>query len=35
LVALMENCQEKDGTIVIPKVLYPYMCGIKRIKPKQ
>jgi len=27
LVAIMENNQQKDGTIKVPKVLVPYMCG--------
>ena len=25
VVAILENCQQKDGTVVIPKVLVPYM----------
>ncbi len=33
LIALMENNQKEDGTIVIPKVLQPYMNCIKEIKP--
>ncbi|MGH7057032.1 MAG: serine--tRNA ligase, partial [Acetobacteraceae bacterium] len=31
LVALMENYQQADGSIVIPKVLWPYMGGLQRI----
>ena len=31
---LLENYQNKDGSITIPKVLVPYMNGIKKIKPK-
>jgi seryl-tRNA synthetase len=31
LIALMENNQNKDGSINIPKVLQPYMGGIKKI----
>ncbi|MDD4334063.1 MAG: serine--tRNA ligase [Desulfotomaculaceae bacterium] len=29
--AIMENCQEADGTITIPEVLRPYMGGLDRI----
>ena len=32
LVAIMENYQQKDGSIVIPDVLVPYMSGLKIIK---
>jgi seryl-tRNA synthetase len=32
LIAIMENYQQADGTIVIPDVLVPYMGGIKVIK---
>ena len=32
LIGVMENNQEKDGSIVIPKVLEPWMGGIKRIE---
>jgi seryl-tRNA synthetase len=35
IVAIMENNQEADGTIKIPKVLQKYMGGIKKIKPKK
>ena len=31
LLAIMENYQEKDGSITIPEVLRPYMGGIKKI----
>ncbi len=33
LIAVMENYQQKDGSIVIPDVLIPYMGGITVIKP--
>jgi seryl-tRNA synthetase len=33
LVAVMENGQEKDGSIRVPEVLRPYMGGVERIKP--
>ncbi|MEK7840233.1 MAG: serine--tRNA ligase, partial [Pseudomonadota bacterium] len=32
LVAIMENCQDKDGSIRVPKVLHPYMGGIEWIR---
>ncbi|HRT02859.1 MAG TPA: serine--tRNA ligase [Candidatus Diapherotrites archaeon] len=32
LVAILENCQTKEGTIKIPDVLVPYMYGKKEIK---
>ena len=32
LVALIENYQNEDGSIDIPKVLWPYMAGVKKIK---
>ncbi len=33
LVALLENYQEEDGSVVIPEVLKPYMGGVERIEP--
>lgn len=33
LVAVIENGQQEDGSIVIPKALHPYMGGITVIKP--
>jgi seryl-tRNA synthetase len=36
LIAIMENYQNEDGTINIPKVLVPYLPkSVKKIKPKQ
>lgn len=35
LIALMENNQEKDGSIKIPKALQPYMGGLKKISAKK
>jgi seryl-tRNA synthetase len=35
LVAILENYQNKDGSIDIPNVLQPYMMGIKKIGPKK
>ena len=32
LIAIMENCQQADGSIIIPKVLRPYMNGLELIK---
>lgn len=32
LVAVMENGQQADGSIVVPDVLRPYMGGIDRIE---
>jgi seryl-tRNA synthetase len=32
LIAIMENYQQKDGSILIPEVLISYMDGVKRIK---
>lgn len=34
LVCILENYQQKDGSVKIPKVLQPYMNGQKIIKPK-
>ncbi len=34
IVAILENFQTKEGTVKIPKVLWPYMNGIKEIKKK-
>jgi len=35
LVAIIENYQQKDGSIKIPEVLVPFMNGQKEIKPKK
>jgi len=32
MVAILENFQQKDGSVKIPKVLWPYMNGVKMIK---
>ncbi len=32
VVALLENCQERDGSVIIPKALIPYMRGVERIR---
>ncbi|HFB54813.1 MAG TPA: serine--tRNA ligase [Hellea balneolensis] len=31
LVAILENCQNEDGTITLPKALVPYMGGVESI----
>jgi len=31
MVAILENYQTKDGDVVIPKVLVPYMAGCEKI----
>ena len=31
LAAVLENCQQEDGTVVIPEKLVPYMGGVERI----
>ena len=33
LVAVMENCQQADGSITVPAALAPYMGGLKTIGP--
>jgi len=35
LVAILENCQEKDGSVTIPTALRPYMDGRDRIGPER
>lgn len=31
LIAILENCQQKDGSVLIPRALQPYMGGLERI----
>jgi seryl-tRNA synthetase len=33
-VAILENYQQEDGSVVVPKVLRPYMGGIEKIERK-
>ena len=33
LVAVLENCQQADGSVVVPGVLRPYLEGVERLKP--
>ena len=35
LVAILENCQNSDGSVSIPKVLHPYMGGITQLSTKK
>lgn len=35
MVAILENYQTKEGGVRVPKVLWPYMGGVKEIKPKK
>jgi seryl-tRNA synthetase len=32
LIALLENCQQRDGSVVIPEALRPFMDGLARIE---
>ena len=34
VVAILEQFQEADGTVVVPEALWPYMGGLKRIAPE-
>jgi seryl-tRNA synthetase len=34
VVAILENYQQKDGTVIVPKALRPFMDGIEIIKPR-
>ena len=34
LIAFLENNLQSDGTVLIPKVLRPYMGGAERLTPK-
>jgi seryl-tRNA synthetase len=33
LVAILENCQQADGSVEVPEVLRPYMGGVARLAP--
>jgi len=35
IVAILENCQQEDGTVTIPEALRKYMSGIKEITPRR
>jgi len=34
VVALLENGQQADGSVVLPDVLRPYMGGLDRLTPR-
>ena len=34
LVAVLENCQNHDGSVTVPEVLRPYMAGLERLTPQ-
>jgi len=34
LIAVLENYQQKDGSIIVPKVLRPYMNNLESISAK-
>lgn len=34
LIAILENYQQKDGSVLIPDALKPYMGGVKKISPR-
>ena len=34
LIAVMENCQQADGSVIIPPILRPWMGGIDQIHPE-
>ena len=34
LVAVLENFQQADGSVIVPEVLRPYMGGLERLSPK-
>jgi seryl-tRNA synthetase len=35
LIAVMENYQQADGSVVVPDVLHPWMGGIDVIRPEE
>jgi seryl-tRNA synthetase len=35
IVAILENYQQEDGSVIMPEVLREYMGGIEKIRPKQ
>jgi len=34
LIAILENYQQRDGSVLIPKALIPYMNGVEKIMPR-
>ena len=35
VVAILENCQQADGSVLLPEALRPYMGGLDRLVPKK
>jgi seryl-tRNA synthetase len=35
IVAILENYQQEDGSVIVPEALREYMGGIEKVKPKQ
>jgi seryl-tRNA synthetase len=35
LVAILENYQQADGSVIIPEVLWPYLYGVKKIEKRK
>jgi seryl-tRNA synthetase len=35
LIAILENYQEEDGSVTMPKVLQPYLSGLDRVVMKK
>jgi len=35
IVAILENCQQEDGSVIVPEVLRKYMGDTKKIEPKR
>jgi len=35
IVTILENCQQEDGSVAVPKTLRKYMGGIEKIEPKR
>jgi seryl-tRNA synthetase len=33
LIAVLENYQQKDGSVVVPEAIRPYMGGLEVIEP--
>ncbi|HEV3454914.1 MAG TPA: serine--tRNA ligase [Thermoanaerobaculia bacterium] len=35
VIAILENCQQEDGTVLLPAALHPYTGGLTRIAPQR
>jgi seryl-tRNA synthetase len=33
MIAIIENCQQSDGSVVLPAAIQPYMGGSERLTP--